>query len=105
MTYWRKLLSAVLSRPGPASVGCSGARKALISGKDQMHPHLAREAIVRDVQTTRYGRVYAGRRGKITQVDKDPRTGAATGYILRMEEDGNEVRFESEEIHIIEAWD
>jgi hypothetical protein len=71
-----------------------------------MHPHLAREAIVRDVQTTRYGRIYAGRQGKITHVDTDPRTGAATGYILRMEEEGgNEVRFESEEIHIIEAWD
>jgi hypothetical protein len=73
--------------------------------KDQMHPHLAREAIVRDVETTRYGRDYAGRRGKITHVDKDPQTGAATGYILRMEESGNEVRFESEELHIIEAWD
>jgi hypothetical protein len=70
-----------------------------------MHPHLARQAMVRDVETTRYGREYAGRRGKITHVDKDPQTGAATGYILRMEEDGNEVRFESEEIHIIEAWD
>ena len=70
-----------------------------------MHPHLAREAIVRDVQTTRYGRVYAGRRGKITHVDKDPRTGAATGYVLSMQEAGNEVRFESEEIHIIEVWD
>jgi hypothetical protein len=73
--------------------------------KDQMHPHLDREAIVRDVETTRYGRDYAGRRGKITHVDKDPQTGAATGYILRMEEGGNEVRFESEELHIIEAWD
>jgi len=70
-----------------------------------MHPHLARQAIVRDVQTTRYGRDYAGRRGKITHVDKDPRTGAATGYILCMEEGGNEFRFESEEIHITEAWD
>jgi hypothetical protein len=73
--------------------------------KDQMHPHLAREAIVRDVHTTRYGRDYAGRRGNIAHVDKDPRTGASTGYILRMEEGGKEVRFESEEIHIIEAWD
>jgi hypothetical protein len=73
--------------------------------KDQMHPHLDREAIVRDVETTRYGRDYAGRRGKITHVDKDPQTGAAIGYILRMEEGGNEVRFESEELHIIEAWD
>jgi hypothetical protein len=70
-----------------------------------LHPHLARKAIVRDVQTTRYGRVYASRRGNITHVDKDPRTGAATGYILRMEEGGNKVRFESEEIHITEAWD
>ena len=73
--------------------------------KDHMHPHLARQAIVRDVETTRYGRDYAGSRGKITHVDKDPQTGAATGYILRMEEGGNEVRFESEEIHITEAWD
>jgi hypothetical protein len=72
--------------------------------KDLMHPHLAREAIVREVETTRYGRDYAGRRGKITHVDKDPQTGSATGYILRMEEGGKEVRFESEEIHIIEAW-
>ena len=70
-----------------------------------MHPHLAREAIVRDVETTRYGRDYAGRRGKIAHVDKDLQTGAATGYVLRMEESGDEVRFESEEIHIIEAWD
>ena len=70
-----------------------------------MHTHLAREAIVRDVETTRCGRDYAGRRGKLAHVDKDPRTGAATGYVLRMEESGDEVRFESEEIHIIEAWD
>jgi hypothetical protein len=70
-----------------------------------MHPHLARQAIVREVETTRYGRDYAGRRGKITHVDKDPRTGAATGYVLSVEGGGNEVRFESEEIHIIEAWD
>jgi hypothetical protein len=70
-----------------------------------MHPHLAREALVRDVQTTRYGRDYAGKRGKIAHVEKDPLTGAATGYILRMEEGEDEVRFESEEIHIIEAWD
>jgi hypothetical protein len=76
-----------------------------LSGKDHMHLHLAREAMVRDVETTRYGRDYAGRRGKITHVDKDPRTGAATGYILRMEEGGNEVRLESEDIHITEAWD
>jgi hypothetical protein len=73
--------------------------------KDRMHPHLARKAIVRDVQTTRYGRDYSGRRGKIAHVHKDPRTGAATGYVLRMEEGGNEVRFESEEIHITEVWD
>ena len=73
--------------------------------KGQMHPHLARQATVRDVETTRYGRDYAGRRGKITHVDKDPQTGAATGYVLRMEEGGNEVRFESQEIHIIEDWD
>ena len=73
--------------------------------KGQMHPHLARQATVRDVETARYGRDYAGRRGKITHVDKDPQTGAATGYVVRMEEGGNEVRFESEEIRIIEAWD
>ena len=73
--------------------------------KDHVHPHLARKAIVRDVEPTRYGRHYARRRGKITHVDTDPQTGAATGYILRMEEGRNEVRFESEEIHIIEAWD
>jgi hypothetical protein len=70
-----------------------------------MHPHLARQAIVRDVVTRRHGRDYAGRPGKITHVDKDPQTGAATGYLLSMEESGNEVRFESEEIRIIEAWD
>ena len=83
-----------------------GSKESANQRKDQMHPHLDREAIVRDVQTTRYGRDYAGRRGKITHVDKDPQTGAAIGYILRMEEEGgNEVRFESEEIHIVEARD
>jgi hypothetical protein len=82
-----------------------GGKESANERKDQMHPHLARDAIVLDVETTRYGRDYAGRRGKITHVDKDPRTGAASGYILRMEEGGNEVRFKSEEIHIIEAWD
>ena len=70
-----------------------------------MHPHLARQAMVRDVEPTRYGRDYARRRGKITHVDKDPQTGAATGYVLRMEDGGNEVRFESEEIRIMEGWD
>ncbi len=68
-----------------------------------MHPHLARKAIVRDVETTRYGRDYAGQRGKITHVDKDRRTRAATRYVVRMEKGGNEIRFESEEIRIIEA--
>jgi hypothetical protein len=82
-----------------------GAKESAGQRKDRMHPHLAREAIVRDVETTRHGRVYAGRRGQITHVDKDPRTGAATGYVVRMEDGGNQVRFESEEIHIIEAWD
>ena len=70
-----------------------------------MHPHLSREAIVRDVETTRYGRNYAGRRGKVTHVDKDPRTGAAIGYVVLMEDGGNEVRFEPEEIRIVEDWD
>ena len=60
---------------------------------------------MRDVETTRYGRHYAGRRGKIAHVDKDPKTGAATGYVVRMEDGGNEVRFESEEIRILEALD
>ena len=36
---------------------------------------------------------------------KNPQTGAATGYVIRMEDGGNEVRFESEEIRILEAWD
>jgi hypothetical protein len=70
-----------------------------------MHPHLSRQAIVLDVETTRYGRNYAGGRGKVTHVDKDPRTGAAIGYVVRMEDDGNEVRFEPEEIRIMEDWD
>jgi hypothetical protein len=46
-----------------------------------------------------------GATGKITQVDKDPRTGAATGYVVRMEDGGNEIPFEPEEIHIVEDWD
>ena len=69
-----------------------------------MHPHLDRQATVRDVETTRYGRTYAGRRAKITHVDKDPSTGGAVGYVVRME-DGDELPFEPEEIHIVEAWD
>jgi hypothetical protein len=70
-----------------------------------MHPHLSREAIVRDVETTRYGWHYAGQRGKITHVDKDPQTGAAIGYVVRMEDGGNEMPFEPEEIRILEDWD
>jgi hypothetical protein len=69
-----------------------------------MHPHQSRQAIVLDVETTRYGRAYAGRRVKITQVEKDPSTGGAVGYVVRME-DGDELPFEAEEIHIVEAWD
>ena len=53
----------------------------------------------------RYGWHYAGQRGKILHVDKDPQTGAATGYVVRMEDGGNEMPFESEEIHIVEDWD
>jgi hypothetical protein len=93
-----------LRRAHSAACGGLGLRESGDPRKDQMHPHLAGEATVRDVETTRYGRDYARRRGKITHVDKDPQTGAATGYVLRMEEGGNEVRFESEEIRIIEAW-
>jgi hypothetical protein len=70
-----------------------------------MHPHLSREAIVRDVETTRSRRNYTGRRGKVTQVNKDPQTGAAIGYVVLMEDGGNEVRFEPEEIRIVEDWD
>ena len=70
-----------------------------------MHPHLGREATVRDVETTRYGRTYAGRTGEITGVEKDPSTGAAVGYVVCLEEGGEELRFEAEEIHIVEAWD
>ena len=69
-----------------------------------MHPHLDRQATVRDVETTRYGRTYAGRRAKITHVDKDPSTGGAVGYVVRME-DGGELPFEPEEIGVVEAWD
>ena len=70
-----------------------------------MHPHLDRQATVRDVETTRYGRTYAGRRVKITHVDKDPQTGGAIGYLVRMEDGENEMPFEPEEIRIVEAWD
>ena len=69
-----------------------------------MHPHLDRQATVRDVETTRYGRTYAGRRVKITHVDKDPQTGGAIGYLVRMEDGENEMPFEPEEIRIVEAW-
>jgi hypothetical protein len=75
--------------------------------KDHMHPHLSRQAIVLDVETTRYGRSYARRRVKITHVEKDPSTGGAVGYVVRMEDGGggDELPFEPEEIHIVEAWD
>jgi hypothetical protein len=86
-----------------------GVRGSCDLRKDHMHPHLSRHAIVLDVETTRYGRTYAGRRVKITHVDKDPSTGGAVGYVVRMEgmEDGggDELPFEPEEIHIVEAWD
>jgi hypothetical protein len=81
-----------------------GVRGSRDRRKDQMHPHLSRQAIVLDVETTRYGRSYAGRRVKITHVEKDPSTGGAVGYVVRME-DGDELPFEAEEIHIVEAWD
>ena len=92
-------------RAHSAACGGVGLSESGDPRKGKMHPHLAREATVRDVETTRYGRHYAGRRGKIMHVDKDPQTGAATGYVLSMEDGGNEVRFEPEEIRIIEAWD
>ena len=70
-----------------------------------MHPHLSRQAIVLDVETTRYGRSYAGRKVEITHVKKDLQTGAAVGYVARLEGGGDELPFEPEEIHIVEAWD
>ena len=82
-----------------------GGRGSAEQRKDHRHPHLRRQAIVRDVETTRYGHNYAGRRGKVTHVDKDPQTGAAIGYVVLMEDGGNEVRFEPEEIRIVEDWD
>ncbi len=69
-----------------------------------MHPHLDRQATVRDVETTRYGRTYAGRRVKITHVEKDPQTGGAIGYMVSMEDGENEMPFEPEEIRIVESW-
>ena len=83
-----------------------GVRGSCDQRKDHMHPHLSRQAIVLDVETTRYGRTYAGRRVKITHVDKDPSTGGAVGYVVRMEDGGgDDLPFEPEEIHIVEAWD
>ena len=83
-----------------------GVRGSCDQRKDHMHPHLSREAIILDVETTRYGRTYAGRRVKITHVDKDPSTGGTVGYVVRMEDGGgDELPFEPEEIHIVEAWD
>jgi hypothetical protein len=74
--------------------------------KGHVHPHLSRQAIVRDVETTRYGRTYAGRRVEITHVEKDPSTGGAVGYVVRLEDGGgDELPFEAEEIHVVEAWD
>ena len=70
-----------------------------------MHPHLSRKAIVLDVETTRYGRTHAGRKAEIAHVEKDPSTGGAVGYVLRMEDGGDELPFEAEEIHIVESWD
>ena len=70
-----------------------------------MHPHTTRQAIVLDVETTRYGRSYAGRRVEITHVEKDPQTGGAVAYVVRMEDGGDELPFEAEEIHVVEAWD
>jgi hypothetical protein len=81
-------------------------RRSCDQRKDHMHPHLSRQAIVLDVETTRYGRTYAGRRVKITHVEKDPSTGGAVGYVVRMQDGGgDELPFEAEEIHIMEAWD
>jgi hypothetical protein len=82
-----------------------GSRGSADQRKEYMHPHLDRQATVRDVETTRYGRTYAGRRVKITHVDKDPQTGGAIGYLVRMEDGENEMPFEPEEIRIVEAWD
>jgi hypothetical protein len=81
-----------------------GVRGSCDRRKDHMHPHLSREAIVLDLETTRYGRTYAGRRVKITHVQKDPSTGGAVGYVVRLEE-GDELPFEAGEIHVVEAWD
>ncbi len=64
----------------------------MINERDRMHPHLSREAIVRDVEATRYGWHYAGKRKKIM-------------HVVRMEDGGNELPFEPEEIHIVEDWD
>jgi hypothetical protein len=83
----------------------SGVRVSRDRRKDHMHPHLSRQAIVLDVETTRYGRYYAGRRVQITHVEKDPSTGGAVGYVVRLEDGGDELPFEAEEIHIVEAWD
>ena len=82
-----------------------GVRASRDRRKDRMHPHLSRQAIVLDVETTRYGRSYAGRRVEITHVEKDPSTGGALGYVVRMQDGGDELPFEAEEIHIVEAWD
>ena len=89
-SWWRKMF---------------GVRERCDQRKDHMHPHLSRQAIVLDVETTRYGRTYAGRKVKITHVDKDPSTGGAVGYVVRLKDDGDELPFEPEEIRIVEAWD
>ena len=89
-SWWRKMF---------------GVRGSSDQRKDHMHPHLSREAIVRDVETTRYGRSYAGRRVEITHVEKDPSTGGAVGYVVRMDGGGDELPFAPEEIHIVETWD
>jgi len=67
-----------------------------------MDPYLSRHAAIQDVPTARYGWAYAGRRGKIVTVSRDPETGRVTNFFLRLDGEGKVLDLREDELRTID---
>ena len=63
---------------------------------------LRRRAVVLDVETERYGRTYAGRKGRVSQVSRHPYTGAFAGCVVRLD-GGPEVQLKPGEVSLLDG--
>jgi hypothetical protein len=63
--------------------------------------NLNRRVMVRDVETERFGRRYAGREGRIKQFSRNPQTGEVK-YVVDVGENPAGVQFNADEVEFLD---